>query len=86
MNVPHGGAQKKTRRSRGRFDEGWCKTEFGVTFGEATEETLQQARETKAELVVMGAKARKSFAGHAPLTVAYNVVAKANCPVLTVRG
>jgi nucleotide-binding universal stress UspA family protein len=66
--------------------DNWCKTEFRVTFGEATEEILQQARETKAELVVMGAKRRKSFAGHAPLTVAYNVVAKANCPVLTVRG
>jgi len=66
--------------------DNWCKTEFRATFGEATEEILQQARETKAELIVMGAKARKNFAGHAPQAVAYNVMAKATCPVLTVRS
>jgi nucleotide-binding universal stress UspA family protein len=50
------------------------------------EEILIAAKESKADLIVMGAKARKSLAGHAPLTVAYNVVTKATCPVLTVRG
>ncbi len=64
----------------------WCKTEFRVSFGAAAEEILRQARETNAELIVMGAKARKTLAGHVPLTVAYNVAAKATCPVLTVRG
>jgi nucleotide-binding universal stress UspA family protein len=64
----------------------WCKTEFRVSFGDAAEEILQQARETQADLIIMGAKPRKSLAGHVPLTVAYNVVAKATCPVLTVRG
>ena len=56
------------------------------TFGAAVEEILVAARESKADLIVMGAKARKSLAGHAPLTIAYNVVSKAPCPVLTVRG
>lgn len=64
----------------------WCKTEFRVSFGDPAEEILRQARETTADLIVMGAKARKSLAGHVPLTVAYNVAAKATCPVLTVRG
>ncbi len=64
----------------------WCKTEFRVSFGDPAEEILRQARETNADLIVMGAKARKSLAGHVPLTVAYNVAAKATCPVLTVRG
>lgn len=66
--------------------EDWCKTEFRVSFGDAAEEILQQARETGADLIVMGAKTRTSLAGHMPLTVAYNVAAKATCPVLTVRG
>jgi len=57
-----------------------------VTFGPAVEEILGEAWETKANLIIMGAKTRKSFAGHVPLTTAYNVVAKAECPVLTVRG
>jgi len=66
--------------------EKWCNVTFRVTFGPAVEEILGEAWETKANLIIMGAKTRKSFAGHAPLTTAYNVVAKAECPVLTVRG
>jgi nucleotide-binding universal stress UspA family protein len=66
--------------------ENWCKPEFRATFGAATEEILIAACESKADLIVMGAKARKSLAGHAPLSIAYNVVTKATCPVLTVRG
>jgi nucleotide-binding universal stress UspA family protein len=66
--------------------EDWCKPEFRVTFGAAVEEILISARESKADLVVMGAKPRRSLAGHVPLTIAYNVVTKAGCPVLTVRG
>lgn len=66
--------------------ENWCKAEFRVTFGTAPEEILVAARESKADLIVMGAKPRKSLAGHVPLTIAYDVVTKATCPVLTVRG
>jgi nucleotide-binding universal stress UspA family protein len=66
--------------------ENWCQPEFRATFGEASEEILTMARETNADLIVMGAKTRKSLAGHAPLTIAYSVVTKARCPVLTVRG
>ncbi len=66
--------------------ENWCKPEYRATFGAAAEEILIIARETNADLIVMGAKARKSLAGHVPGTIAYNVVVKAHCPVLTVRG
>lgn len=66
--------------------ENWCKPEFRVTFGAAVEEILIAVREVNADLLVMGAKPRRSLAGHLPLTIAYNVVTKANCPVLTVRG
>src|SRR5713226_2058025 len=66
--------------------ENWCQPEFRATFGEAAEEILTMARETNPDLIVMGAKARKSLAGHVPATIAYNVVVKAHCPVLTVRG
>jgi nucleotide-binding universal stress UspA family protein len=66
--------------------EDWCKTEFRVSFGDAADEILHQARDTNADLIVIGAKTRTSLAGHVPLTVAYNVASKATCPVLTVRG
>ena len=52
----------------------------------ATEEIVSEAKDINADLIVMGAKARTAFAGHAPLSIAYNVVAKAPCPVLTIRG
>lgn len=66
--------------------ENWCKVDFRVAFGAAVEEILGEAREINADLIVMGAKTRKTLAGHRPLSIAYNVVAKAKCPVLTVRG
>jgi nucleotide-binding universal stress UspA family protein len=66
--------------------ENWCRPEFRVTFGAAVEEILHAAKDLNADLIVMGAKPRRSLAGHAPLTIAYNVVIKAGSPVLTVRG
>ena len=76
----------RMRQLMPKGSEDWCKIEFRVTFGAAVEEILLSAREIKADLIVMGAKPRKSLAGHAPLTIAYNVVTKAPSPVLTVRG
>jgi nucleotide-binding universal stress UspA family protein len=66
--------------------ENWCRPVFRATFGEAVEEITTMAREANADLIVMGAKPRKSLAGHVPGTIAYSVVTKARCPVLTVRG
>jgi nucleotide-binding universal stress UspA family protein len=65
--------------------EAWCRVEVHLTVGNAAGEILHYAEETKADLIVMGAKARRSLAGHLPGTTAYEVVSKAPCPVLTVR-
>ena len=40
--------------------ENWCKPEFRAIFGAAVEEILIAARESKADLIVMGAKARNT--------------------------
>jgi nucleotide-binding universal stress UspA family protein len=66
--------------------ENWCKPVFRATFGAAVEEIITMARETNADLIVMGAKPSKNLAGHAPFAIAYHVVTQAHCPVLTVRG
>jgi nucleotide-binding universal stress UspA family protein len=66
--------------------ENWCKPQFRVTFGTVAEEIVMEVREHNAGLLVMGVKATGLLAGHTPLTIAYNVVAKAPCPVLTVRA
>jgi nucleotide-binding universal stress UspA family protein len=63
-----------------------CKVEVRVVFGEPTEQILRIAKETNAELIVMGAKARKTLAGNVPHTKAYRIVCEAHCPVLTIRS
>lgn len=63
-----------------------CKLDFEVPIGEPIEQILRIAKETKADLIVMGAKSRKSLAGNVPHTKAYRVVCGAPCPVLTVRS
>ncbi|HEY6945578.1 MAG TPA: universal stress protein [Candidatus Acidoferrum sp.] len=65
--------------------EAWCDTEFRLAVGEPATEILRCAEDGRADLIVMGAKARTGLAGHALGTTAYKVVSKAHCPVLTVR-
>ncbi len=65
--------------------EVWCETQFRMGVGDPVDEILRIANETKADLIVMGAKARTGLAGHVPRTKAYRVVSQAHCPVLTVR-
>ena len=63
-----------------------CKLDFEVAVGEPVQQILRIAEETKADLIVMGAKGRTSLAGNVPHTKAYRVVCGARCPVLTVRS
>ena len=67
--------------------ENWCKSGFcGHPSGGLLKRFCSSKGKCRADLIVMGAKPRKSLVGHAPLTIAYNVVTKAACPVLTVRA
>ena len=63
-----------------------CKLDFEVAVGEPVQQVLRIAEETKADLIIMGAKGRSSLAGNVPHTKAYRVVCGAQCPVLTVRS
>jgi nucleotide-binding universal stress UspA family protein len=69
-----------------RREELRCKLEFHVAYGEPIEEILRVAGETKADMIVIGAKKRGSLAGHIPGTKAYGVVRGAQCPVLTIKS
>ena len=60
--------------------------EFRLLYGEPVEEILRFAEDMKADLVVIGAKKRESFAGRIPHTKAYRVVCGAPCPVLTIKS
>jgi universal stress protein A len=66
----------------------WCRPEFVVRFEFPAEGILRLAREREAKLIVMGVKPspKHALSGHSPWAVASQVVAEANCPVLTVRA
>ena len=60
--------------------------QFLAATGDAVDEILRIAKETKADLIVMGAKRMKSMADHKPHTKAYRIVSSSVCPVLTIRS
>jgi len=64
----------------------WCKPEFLMAIGEPVEEILNLAKKINADLIVMGAKPRKSLAGNVPHTKASRIVTGATCPVLTIKS
>jgi nucleotide-binding universal stress UspA family protein len=69
-----------------RTQELHCKLEINVAYGEPVAEILRVARETKTDLIVIGAKRRGTLSGHIPGTKAYGVVRGAQCPVLTIKS
>jgi nucleotide-binding universal stress UspA family protein len=69
--------------------EAWCKSEYFVERGEAAERILDLANVRGVDLIVLGAQPERGVPGaasHLPITTAHKVVARANCPVLTVRS
>ena len=68
--------------------EDWCKPEFVTRFEFPAEGILGFAKERNVNLIVMGVR-KSGDSGvpeHLPWPVASQVVAQAQCPVLTVRG
>jgi nucleotide-binding universal stress UspA family protein len=58
-----------------------------VEFGPAPEKILETATAWNANLIVLGLRSvQEASAGRATWARAYEIVSKANCPVLTVRG
>jgi len=65
----------------------WCEPEFALEFGGSSEAIVELAEERHADLIVLGT--RKSNAGvltYFKSGVAYHVMCRAECPVLTVTG
>jgi nucleotide-binding universal stress UspA family protein len=66
----------------------WCKPEFVVRFDFPAEGILSVAKARNVDLIVMGVRktGRPRWSAHLPWAVAHDVVCRAHCPVLTVRG
>jgi len=67
----------------------WCRPEATVRFGNPAERILEATMELEADLIVLGVRDAAGHLGaatHLERTIAHKVVARATCPVLTVRG
>jgi len=68
----------------------WCAPHFLVEYGnQPAEKILHRAHEVGAELIILGAHKLQGVPGaatHLPTAIIHQVIAHANCPVLTVRG
>jgi len=67
----------------------WCRPEAAVQYGNPPEKILEAAKDRGADLIVLGVRSATGHLGaatHVERATAHNVVAHAQCPVLTVRG
>ena len=66
----------------------WCRPEAMVQHGDPAEQILATANQCGADLIVLGVRGLDVLTGvatHLNRAIAYDVVAHAPCPVLTVR-
>lgn len=69
--------------------ERWCKPEYIISYGDVADKILEIESKTNPDLIVLGARPERGIHGAAPnlpIAAAQSVVARATCPVLTVRG
>jgi len=60
--------------------------ELVIEFGSAAERILKVASDREADMIVLGARPASEVGGsHLPWSSAHHVIAKAHCPVLTIR-
>jgi nucleotide-binding universal stress UspA family protein len=84
-----GSAERLLRKFVSPEAEIWCEPHFAVERGPAAEKILEVAKQKKADLIVLGVRQPSGFPGaatHLPIAIAHQVVSRAECPVLTVRG
>jgi len=62
----------------------WCSPKPAVAFGNIDQEILKVAKDTQADLIVLGARPGVKYLNRIWSGVVEDVVAKANCPVLTI--
>lgn len=63
-----------------------CLPLFRIEKGDPVREILRTANETRADLIVLGAKSRKALVGNALHSKAYRVACGSPCPVLTIKS
>jgi len=65
----------------------WCESHVLVEVGDPAEQILNVAKARRADLIVLGVKSSDAFLGaaHVPWATAHKIIARAECPVITLR-
>lgn len=74
----------KLRRLVPEFDCEWCHVEPVIEHGDAVDRIVQVAEEQRADLIVLGVHKAVEFMSPMPERTAYQIICRANCPVLTI--
>jgi nucleotide-binding universal stress UspA family protein len=77
------GLRKQMEKCLGPQISPRCSADFAIDVGDPAETILAHARRTKAELIGMGVRGAKDISHQFRRTVAYRILAGAECPVLT---
>lgn len=81
-------AEKLLRKLVPPGADAWCKPEYFVERGDPAEKILEFANMRETDLIILGVRPEEGVPGaatHLPIATAHNVVARAACPILTVR-
>lgn len=62
-----------------------CAPTFEVRFGKPAEEILATAKQRSSDLILLGLRTAQRTAGYLPSPVAYSIVCRSACPVLTIH-
>lgn len=66
------------------FNCEWCHVEHLVEHGDTVDRIVEVANEQRADLIVMGLHRTVEFMSPTPERTAYQIICRANCPVLTI--
>jgi nucleotide-binding universal stress UspA family protein len=66
-------------------DSDWCKPDFQLDRAMEIEQIIKRAQGERAGLIVLGVRAESQLGRHLHTSFAYHLLAKATCPVLTIR-
>jgi nucleotide-binding universal stress UspA family protein len=77
---------KKLRQLVPAGAELWCQPAYRVEQGVAAEKIVEIAATQGADLIVLGARPAKAWTTHLKAGTVHEVVTRAICPVLTIRG
>jgi nucleotide-binding universal stress UspA family protein len=66
-------------------DSEWCRPAFQLEHGMEIDQIIEIAQSQHAALIVLGVRTESQLGRHLHTSFAYNLLAKATCPVLSVR-